>query len=34
MQIDVKTTQGDRAKYTLLSLPLYMLHRLPELVAP
>lgn len=31
--VDVATTQGDRAQYTLLSLPLYLLHRLVELVA-
>ena len=33
MTVDVATTQGDRARYTLLSLPLYLLHRLVELVA-
>ncbi len=31
MEVDVLTTQSDRARYTLLSLPLYLLHRLPEL---
>lgn len=33
MTVNVATTQGDRARYTLLSLPLYLLHRLPDLVA-
>lgn len=33
MTVDVATTQGDRARYTLLSLPLYLLHRLRRVVA-
>jgi len=31
MEVDVATTQADRARYTLLSIPPYLLHRLPEL---
>ncbi len=31
LEVDVRTTQGDPARYTLLSLPPYLLHRLPEL---
>jgi uncharacterized protein len=31
LEVDVRTTQGDSARYGLLSLPFYLLHRLPEL---
>ncbi len=31
LDVDVRTTQGDEARYTLLSVPPYLLHRLPEL---
>jgi uncharacterized protein len=33
MDVDVRTTQGDEASYRLLSLPFYLLHRLPDLIA-
>jgi uncharacterized protein len=33
MNVDVRTTQGDESRYGLLSIPFYLLHRLPELTA-
>ncbi len=32
MQVDVATTQGDRAKYRLISLPLYLVWNLPAII--
>jgi uncharacterized protein len=32
-RVAVTTTQGDRVSYTLVSVPLYLLWRLPEVVA-
>jgi len=32
--LDLKTTQGDRAAYTLLAIPGYLLWRLPQLCSP
>jgi predicted AAA+ superfamily ATPase len=33
MQMDIKTTRGERVAYELVSLPLYLLWALPDLVA-
>ena len=33
MKVDVKTTQGDRVRYRLLGLPIYLAFRAPELLA-
>ena len=33
MEMDVKTTLGDRVAYRLVSLPFYLLWALPDLVA-
>ena len=32
-RVAVTTTQGDRVSYTLVSVPLYLLWRLPEVLA-